>query len=70
VHAARHKHKQEAEPIFKNSVLAEQQNAPLEKLKKGAAHMRQDTLLWVVRVVLYLQCLRQGQPELTRHYVR
>jgi hypothetical protein len=43
------------EPFFSNTSFAEQENAPLAKLKKGAAHMRPDTLLWLVRYVLYMQ---------------
>lgn len=36
-----------------NSSFAEQENAYLAKLKAGAIHMSQATLLWVVRYYLY-----------------
>jgi hypothetical protein len=56
-------YRQSQDPLFCNTVLAEQENAPLAKLKKGAAHMQPDTLLWLVRYVLYMQAKREhAQP--------
>jgi hypothetical protein len=53
VSAARYK--ATGKPGFANSVYAEQENRPLAALKKGAVHMHPFTLLWLIRLTLYLQ---------------
>jgi hypothetical protein len=47
------------DPLFDNTYFGEQENVPLAKLKKGAAHMQPDTLLWLVLWVLYKQAKRK-----------
>jgi hypothetical protein len=50
-----------------NSEYAEQQNADLASLKKHAVHMKQTTLLWIVRLMLYKKASnRELQQALQR----
>ena len=42
-----------ADPLLRNAGFAEQENVVLAKLKLGAVHMSQMTLLWLVRLVLH-----------------
>ena len=47
-------------PAFNNSSFAEQGNRLLDELKKGAANMHPLTLLWVVRMHLYVRSKKQA----------
>ena len=48
-----------AASTFANPSFAEQENALLRPLKKGAVHMNPLTLLWLVREVLYEQAAKK-----------
>jgi hypothetical protein len=42
-------------------MYAEQENSVIARLKKIASHMRPDTLLWLLRYVLYVQAGRKEE---------
>jgi hypothetical protein len=52
--------RQRGQPGFANSVYAGQENRPLAALKKGAVHMHPFTLLWLIRLTLYIQAEQKG----------
>lgn len=56
----------EPDALTRNSEYAEQQNSLLAMLKPLAAHMRPDTLLWLIPVALYFQAKRASQHWLQR----
>lgn len=56
-------HKACGDAFFKNSEFAEQKNSFLAGLKKGAAHMRPDTLSWLLLWALYSLAAREDEGQ-------
>lgn len=55
------------DPLVANSSYAEQSNAFLGRLKAGAVHMKQVTLMWMVRLFLYDQAKNVSRFHLKRN---
>jgi hypothetical protein len=57
------------DPLIANPEFAEQENAWLANFKAGAVHMRQTTLLWVLRIALYKRAKdKQGGAAVRRDH--
>lgn len=53
--------------MIKNSMFAEQSNKMMKPLKESAVHMKQFTLLWVIRFFLYKMSMKKGMSFLHRN---
>lgn len=73
-HAETHKEQSaKRDSLIENASFAEQQNAFLAKLKAGAVHMQQTTLLWLIRFVFHELALKHDpkvQQVVSRHAAR